>query len=125
METSDIEYIAALTGIIVTDTLAKLGLIQENISEPKAFKLYTKKLIDKLRERKWINAYPSANKVYAKIYYKRSEIEIGIRMLECSSAPLKNNRIKQIIQVIETQVNSHLENKNGIPGPRGGAGTRR
>lgn len=119
MEISDIEYMAALAKIIVMDTLSELNLIEENISEPKAFKLYTKKLIDKLRERKWINAYPSANKVYAKIYYKRSEIEIGIRMLECSSQPLKDNKINQIIQVIHTQIksqsNENSKNRKAIP----------
>lgn len=94
------------------DTLAQLNLIEENISEPKAFKIYGKKVIDRLRERAWINAYPSANKVYAKIYYKRSEIEIGLRRLECSSQPLHDTKINQIIQVIHTQIKSHSNYEN-------------
>lgn len=109
MEREEIEYIVALIDITVTNTLSKLDLIPENLSEPKAHKIYGEKMIVKWRQKGWIVAYPSANKKYAKVYYKRSECEKASRMMESSGLPKKSSSPSLIIDEIRKQVIESLE----------------
>lgn len=104
MEREEIEYVVALAQIIVTDTLAQLDLIPENLSEPKAHKIYGAKNIEKWRQKGWIVAYPSANKTYAKVYYKRSECEKASRMMISSGLPKKSSTPSLIVEEIRNQI---------------------
>ena len=109
MEREEIEYVVALTEIITENILAKLDLIPENLSEPKAHKIYGEKNIVKWRQKGWIVAYPSANKSYAKVYYKRSECQKASRMMVSSGLPKKSSSPSLIVEEIRKRVIESLE----------------
>lgn len=109
MEPSEIENLTALIGICIIDTLSRLDLITENLSQSKAHEIYGKKNIVKWRQLGWIVAYESGNKTYATVYFRRSECEKAMLMTEASDKPRKGTRINQII---DTQIKSHLNYEN-------------
>ena len=69
-------------GIGTIQTLAQLGLIEENVTESQAFKMYGERLVKEWRSKRWIVGYPSGNSTRAKFLYKRSELETASRMLD-------------------------------------------
>lgn len=73
-------------------TLNKLGLINEMVTAAEAEKLYSKKLIDEWRSKRWIVGYPSGNAKRARYYFKRSELELASCMLDLKSS-IPENRI--------------------------------
>ena len=110
MEREEIEYIAALIDITVTNTLSKLDLIKENISESKAKQLYGLKLLEQWKHNRWIIAYQGDGK---RQYFKRSELERARLMMESirrkgPDGKITNTRddnsINQIIEEIRRQV---------------------
>lgn len=66
----------------VFNTLNRLGLTDETITESQAIKQYGKRLIEEWRRKRWIVGYPTGNKERAKIYFKRTELETASRMLD-------------------------------------------
>lgn len=73
-------------------TLNKLGLINEMVTAAEAEKLYSKKLIDEWRSKRWIVGYPSGNAKRARYYFNRSELELASCMLDLKSS-IPENRI--------------------------------
>lgn len=76
------EIISKSIEIGVFNTLNKLGLISETISESQAKKQYGSRLISEWRKKRWIVGYPTGNAERAKVYFKRSELETASRMLD-------------------------------------------
>lgn len=97
MDKHQIEQLFA-TGIQVgvINLAAEMGLIDENVSEKQAYKMYGEKKVKEWRHLRWIVAYPSGNKVRSKHYYKRSELETASRMLTIQNI-IPPTRLKQII----------------------------
>jgi hypothetical protein len=98
MEDYKVEQIFA-TGIQVgVINLAKqLGILDDNLTDAQAYKIYTKKLVEEWRQKGWIVAYPSGNKERSKFIYKRSELETASRMLDLQNI-LPATKIDQIIE---------------------------
>ncbi len=71
------------TGVI--NTLSELGLLNEQVTEKQAHAMYGEELVKEWRRKRWIVGYPSGNKVRAKFYYTRSELETAQRMLDYSN----------------------------------------
>lgn len=108
MEDYTVEKIFA-TGIQVgVINLAKqLGILDDNLTDVQAYKIYTKKLVEEWRQKGWVVAYPSGNKERSKFIYRRSELETASRMLDMQNI-LPATRIDQII---ETYRNDKLKAK--------------
>lgn len=66
----------------VFNTLNKLGITSEIITEMQAKKIYGSRLINEWRQKRWIVGYPTGNKERGKVYYKRTELETASRMLD-------------------------------------------
>ena len=88
--------IANAIGIGTIRTLKELGLIDENISEKQAFKLYGEKQVKEWRHKRWIVGYPSGNTERALYYYKRSELETASRMLSMQNI-IPASKINEIV----------------------------
>lgn len=88
--------IASAIKIGVIQTLAELGIYEEQISEKQAFKMYGEKRVKDWRHKRWIVGYPSGNLSRAKFYFKRSELETASRMLDIQNIIPENN-IKRLI----------------------------
>lgn len=80
----------------VYNTLAELGLISEIVTQVQANKKYTKRIIDDLRHKRWIVGYPTGNPERGKVYFKRSEIETALRMLDIQNIIPENVIFKTI-----------------------------
>ncbi len=78
------------------NTLSELGLIEEQVTEKQAHKMYGKKRVNEWRRKRWIVGYPSGNTQRAKFYYRRSELETASRMLDMQNV-IPPTRMKQII----------------------------
>lgn len=78
------------------NTLSELGLLDENITEKQAYAKYGEKQVKEWRSKRWIIGYPSGNKMRARYYYKRSELETASRMLDMQNI-IPPSRIKQIL----------------------------
>ena len=118
MEREEIEYLAALIDITVTNTLTKLDLIPERYSESQANKIYGAKQIKHWRQNQWITAYPSGNAVKARLYYLRSECENARLMLEAIirkgydgkiTKTMEGNSIRRILDMVRKEVFESLE----------------
>lgn len=95
MEDRIIETIVAKSiEIGVVNTLSRLGLNSEIVTESQARKLYGRRLIDEWRSKKWIVGYPTGNKKIAKVYFKRTELETASRMLDIQNAVPANKIFK-------------------------------
>lgn len=102
-------------GIGVIQTLTQLGLIDENVTEQQAHKMYTKKLVTEWRHKRWIVGYPSGNTARAKFYYKRSELETASRMLDLRNI-IPATRINQIMQLnIKSQSHEKSKTLKAVP----------
>ncbi|ULB33607.1 MULTISPECIES: hypothetical protein [Proteiniphilum] len=66
----------------VYNTLNRLGLTSEVVTESQARKQYGRRLIEEWRSKRWIVGYPTENKKIAKVYFKRTELETASRMLD-------------------------------------------
>jgi len=66
----------------VYNTLSRLGLTSEVVTEAQARKKYGRRLIDEWRKKRWIVGYPTGNPKKAKVYFKRTELETASRMLD-------------------------------------------
>ncbi len=66
----------------VYNTLNRLGLTSEVVTESQARKQYGRRLIEEWRSKRWIVGYPTGNKKIAKVYFKRTELETASRMLD-------------------------------------------
>lgn len=77
-------------------TLSELGLLPEMISKQAAEKKYNKRLVSEWRSKGWITGYPSGNSKRAGVYFKRSELEIAILMMDARNI-LSENRIRKEI----------------------------
>lgn len=98
MEDSTVERIFAIGIEVGVINLAKqLGLIDDNLTDAQAFKIYTKKLVEEWRQKGWIVAYPSGNKERSKFIYRRSELETASRMLDLQNI-LPATKVDQIIE---------------------------
>lgn len=83
MEDYMIETIVAKSiEIGVFNTLNRLGLTSETVTEAQAKKQYGARLIDDWRQKRWIVGYPTGNKERGRIYFKRTELETASRMLD-------------------------------------------
>lgn len=83
MEDRVIETIVAKSiEIGVFNTLNRLGITHEIVSESQAKKQYGSRLINEWRRKRWIVGYPTGNKERGKVYYKRTELETASRMLD-------------------------------------------
>ena len=91
------KIIANSIKIGVINTLSKLGLYEEQISEKQAHKMYGEKRVKTCRRQRWIVGYPSGNRQRAKFYYRRSELETASRMLDMLNI-IPPTKIDQIIQ---------------------------
>jgi len=120
MEREEIEYIAALIDITVTNTLTKLDLIPERYSASQANKIYGAKEIIHWRQRQWITAYSTGNSVRSKIYYLRSECENARLMMESIirkgydgkiTKTMEGTIVIQILDMVRKQVFESLEMK--------------
>lgn len=69
----------------VYNTLNRLGLTDETVTEAQAQKQYGKRLIGEWRRKRWIVGYPTGNQQRAKVYFKRTELETASRMLDIQS----------------------------------------
>lgn len=95
MQDTTIEIIVAKSiEIGVHNTLGKLGLLNDQISESQAKKMYGKRLINEWRRKRWIVGYPTGNKERRKVYYKRTELETASRMLDIQNIVHQNKIIK-------------------------------
>lgn len=93
MEDKVIETIIAKSiEIGVVNTLNKLGLQTETVTEAQANKIYGKRLIREWRSKKWITGYPTGNEKRGKVYFKRSELETASRMLDIQNI-IPSNKI--------------------------------
>lgn len=116
MNDSTVERIFAIGIEVGVINLAKqLGIINDNLTDAQAFKIYTKKLVEEWRQKGWVVAYPSGNKERSKFYYKRSELETASRMLDLQNI-LPATKIDQII---EEYRNEKLQKKNRPSTPNG------
>jgi len=86
------------TGII--NLASELGLISERVTERQANTMYGKRQVKEWREKGWIVGYSTGNKSIRKFYYRRSELETAIRMLEY------NNLIP--LQIVKRKINEIL-----------------
>ncbi|MGI6048728.1 MAG: hypothetical protein ACOYEG_12125 [Petrimonas sp.] len=75
------EIIVKSIEIGVYNTLNRLGILKETVTEAQAKKQYGKRLIDEWRRKRWIVGYPTGNKERGKVYFKRTELETASRML--------------------------------------------
>ena len=66
----------------VYNTLNRLGLTSEVVTESQARKQYGRRMIDEWRHKRWIVGYPTGNLKKAKVYFKRTELETASRMLD-------------------------------------------
>lgn len=66
----------------VYNTLNRLGLISEVVTESQARKQYGRRMIDDWRRKRWIVGYPTGNSKRARVYFKRTELETASRMLD-------------------------------------------
>lgn len=83
MDDYTIETIVAKSiEIGVFNTLNRLGLTSETVTEAQAKKQYGARLIDDWRQKRWIVGYPTGNKERGRIYFKRTELETASRMLD-------------------------------------------
>ncbi|MFY9154106.1 MAG: hypothetical protein WAO52_18950 [Prolixibacteraceae bacterium] len=73
-------------GIGTIQTLAQLGLIDEFVTPNQAYLMFTRKIVEDWRHKRWIVGYPSGNKTRSKFYFKRSELETASRMLDIHNA---------------------------------------
>lgn len=93
MKDTTIETIVAKSiEIGVHNTLSKLGLLSEQVSESQAKKMYGKRLINEWRHKRWIVGYPTGNKERGKVYFKRTELETASRMLDIQNI-IPNSKI--------------------------------
>lgn len=76
----------------VYNTLSRLGITHEIVTESQARKLYGKRLIDEWRHKRWIVGYPTGNLKKAKVYFKRTELETASRMLDIQNI-IPSNKI--------------------------------
>lgn len=98
MDDRTIEKIFAIGYQVGIINLAReLGLIDEEVTEQKAYKMYGKRRVQQWRHKRWIVGYPSGNSQRAKFYYRRSELETARRMLDMANI-IPPTRINQIIQ---------------------------
>jgi hypothetical protein len=98
MDDSTVERIFAIGIEVGVINLAKqLGILDDNLTDAQAYKIYTKKLVEEWRQKGWIVAYPSGNKERSKFIYKRSELETASRMLDLQNI-LPATKIDQIIE---------------------------
>lgn len=83
MEDKIIETIVSKSiEIGVFNTLNRLGIIHEIVTESQAKKQYGKRLVEQWRRKRWIVGYPTGNKERGKVYFKRTELETASRMLD-------------------------------------------
>jgi protoporphyrinogen oxidase len=75
----------------------ELGLIDEEVTEKQAYKIYGKRQVQEWRRKRWIVGYPTGNKSIRKVKYRRSELETASRMLDMENI-IPPTRINQIIQ---------------------------
>ncbi len=102
MDDSTVERIFAIGIQVGVINLAKqLGLIDDNLTDAQAYKIYTKKLVEEWRQKGWIVAYPSGNKERSKFIYRRSELETASRMLDMQNI-LPATKVDQIIENYRT-----------------------
>jgi hypothetical protein len=80
-------------------TLSKLGLIDEMVTEKQAWKMYGKRSVTEWRSKRWIVGYPTGNKSIRKFSYKRSELETASRMLSIQNI-IPATLINQINQAL-------------------------
>lgn len=66
----------------VFNTLNRLGITHEIVTESQAKKQYGSRLITEWRRKRWIVGYPTGNKERGKVYFKRTELETASRMLD-------------------------------------------
>lgn len=76
------EIISKSIEIGVFNTLNRLGLTNETVTESQAIKQYGRRLITEWRSKRWIVGYPTGNQERAKVYFKRTELETASRMLD-------------------------------------------
>lgn len=76
------EIIAKSIEIGVFNTLNRLGLTDETVTESQAIKQYGRRLINEWRSKRWIVGYPTGNSNRSRIYFKRTELETASRMLD-------------------------------------------
>lgn len=76
----------------VHNTLNRLGITHEVVTESQARKLYGKRRLDEWRRKRWIVGYPTGNKERSKVYFKRTELETASRMLDIQNL-IPANRI--------------------------------
>ena len=76
------QIIINAVAIGVVNTLSRLGLNSEIVTESQARKLYGRRLIEEWRRKRWIVGYPTGNQERAKVYFKRTELETASRMLD-------------------------------------------
>ena len=91
------KIVASSIQIGCINTLKELGLMDENISEKQAYKIYGERQVKEWRHKRWIVGYPSGNTARAKYYYKRSELETASRMLDIQNI-IPANRIDQLLK---------------------------
>jgi len=90
-----IEHVIAKSiEIGVVNTLSRLGLTSEVITENQARKQYGRRLIQEWRSKRWIVGYPTGNPQKAKVYFKRTELETARLMAEIMSVVQFNESIK-------------------------------
>jgi hypothetical protein len=83
MEPREFEIIISKAiGIGCIQTLSQLGLIDENVTERQAYKMYGKRQVQEWRHKHWIVGYPSGNSATAKFFFKRSELETASRIIQ-------------------------------------------
>ncbi|MPM15749.1 hypothetical protein SDC9_62121 [bioreactor metagenome] len=83
MEDKIIETIVSKSiEIGVFNTLNRLGMTHEIVTESQAKKQYGKRLVEQWRRKRWIVGYPTGNKERGKVYFKRTELETASRMLD-------------------------------------------
>lgn len=79
----------------VVNTLNRLGLTSEVVTESQAKKQYGRRLIEEWRHKRWIVGYPTGNLKKAKVYFKRTELETAKRMLDIQNAVPVNKIFRQ------------------------------
>jgi len=97
METYQLEkIITASMQIGVFNTLTELGIMTDIISDQKAYKKHTKRLIEDLRQKGWLTGYPTGNPQRGKVYFRRSELETALRMLDIHNIIPENKIFKSV-----------------------------
>jgi len=92
------QIITAAMQIGVYNTLNELGLLNDVLTQQQAYKKHTQRIIDDLRHKGWITGYPTGNPKRGKVYFKRSEVETALRMLDIQNLVTENKIFKSIIQ---------------------------